>query len=64
MDGGEGKIGIKGCVVKGIEHQQETKRKKYWTTEDGEVRSSMSVNRSKQCIKEWVGDLSYVSKTI
>ena len=52
MDGDKGKIWIKGCVVKVIEHQQDKKGKNEGTTEDGEVLSPMSVTRLKQGIEE------------
>ena len=53
--GGEGNIGRKSCVVQGIEHQQYKKEKNDGTTEDGGVRSPMSVTRSKQGIEEGGG---------
>ena len=46
MDVGEGKIGRKGCVVKGIKHQQEKKEKNDGKTEDTGFRLPMSVTRS------------------
>ena len=35
MDGGEGKIGRKGCVVKGIKHHRDKKVNNNRTREDG-----------------------------
>ena len=64
MDGEEGKILRKCCVVKDIEHQREKRGKNEGTTEDEGFLSPMSVTRPKQGIEEEGGDFSNVSKTI
>ena len=64
MGGGEGKILIKGCIVKDIENQQEKRDKIEGKKEDEGVRSPMSVTRLKQGIKEEGVYCSNVYRTI
>ena len=64
MDGGEGNIRIKGCVVKGIEHQREKKGKNNRTREDGEVCSYISMTRLKQGLEGGIGNRANSPKTI
>ena len=55
MDGGEGNIERKLCVVESIENQREKKGKNNGTRDDGGVISPTLVTRSKQGIEEGGG---------
>ena len=52
MGGGEGNIRSKGCVVKGMEHQRQKKGKNNRIREDGGVRSSIPMTRSKKGLEK------------